>query len=154
MSNRFSESQSTQAITLGDSSKNTHLILQDIMRLGQFACQAAERVGIDIVFSFVDQVGAERYFFVMDDALLVSHELATQKAWTAVALKTPTSDLAVKILPGQSLYGLQNSPKVCCIGGGVPIWKDTQLLGAIGISGGTVEQDCAIAQAAISLFTR
>lgn len=154
MSNVFSESQSAQAIKLGDGGKNTHLTLQDIMRLGQFACHAAERVGIDIVFSFVDQVGAERYFFVMDDALLVSHELATQKAWTAVALKTSTSDLAEKILPGQSLYGLQNTPKVCCIGGGVPIWKDTLLLGAIGISGGTVEQDCAIAQAAISLFTR
>jgi uncharacterized protein GlcG (DUF336 family) len=154
MSNAFSESQSAQAIKLGDGGKNTHLTLQDIMRLGQFACHAAERVGIDIVFSFVDQVGAERYFFVMDDALLVSHELATQKAWTAVALKTSTSDLTEKILPGQSLYGLQNTPKVCCIGGGVPIWKDTLLLGAIGISGGTVEQDCAIAQAAISLFTR
>lgn len=128
--------------------------LQAITKLGDFARQAAENVGIDIVFSFVDRAGAERYFFVMDNALLVSHELARQKAWTAVALNMPTLDLTEKVLPGQSLYGLQNTPNVCCIGGGVPIWKNSQLLGAVGISGGTVEQDCVVAQAAISLFNR
>ncbi|WMN86180.1 heme-binding protein [Vibrio parahaemolyticus] len=132
----------------------TTLSLQAITQLGDFARQAAEKVGIDIVFSFVDHVGAERYFFVMDNALLVSHQLARQKAWTAVALKMPTLDLAEKVLPGQSLYGLQNTPNVCCLGGGLPIWTKGQLLGAVGISGGTVEQDCAIAQAAISLSTR
>lgn len=131
---------------------NASLSLHDITRLAQFARQAAEKVGIDIVFSFVDPAGSQRYFFAMDNALLVSHELATQKAWTAVALKMPTLELAKQVLPGQSLYGLQNTPNVCCIGGGQPVWKNDQLLGAVGISGGTVEQDCAIAQAAISLF--
>jgi uncharacterized protein GlcG (DUF336 family) len=124
-----------------------------MIKLGDFAQKAAENVGVDIVFSFVDNAGSQRYFFVMDHALLVSHELARQKAWTAVALKMPTLDLAEKVLPGQSLYGLQHTPNVCCIGGGLPIWENGQLLGAIGISGGTVEQDCAIAQASILMFT-
>jgi uncharacterized protein GlcG (DUF336 family) len=133
---------------------NTTLSLKAIIKLGDFAQKAAENVGVDIVFSFVDHAGSQRYFFVMDQALLVSHELARQKAWTSVALKMPTLDLAEKVLPGQSLYGLQQVSNACCIGGGLPIWENGQLLGAIGISGGTVEQDCAIAQASISLFTR
>ncbi|MGY0613651.1 GlcG/HbpS family heme-binding protein [Vibrio sp. FJH11] len=154
MNSTFPDSPINQAIAPVDSGKSTQLSLQDITRIGLLASQAAAEVGIDIVFSFVDQAGAERYFYVMDNALLISHELATQKAWTAAALKMPTLELAQKVLPGQKLYGLQNTPKVCCIGGGLPIWKNGQLLGAIGISGGTVEQDCAIAQAAISLFNR
>ncbi|MDR9828522.1 heme-binding protein [Vibrio sp. FNV 38] len=133
---------------------NITLSLKAMIQLGDFAQKAAQNVGVDIVFSFVDHAGTQRYFFVMDEALLVSHELARQKAWTAVALKMPTLDLAEKVLPGQSLYGLQHTPNACCIGGGLPIWENGQLLGAVGISGGTVEQDCVIAQASISLFIR
>ncbi len=135
-------------------SGNNLLNLNEIISLGEFANQAARKMGIDIVFSFVDPAGAQRYFFVMDNPLLISHELATQKAWTAVALKMPTAELATQISQGQALFGLQHHSKVCCLGGGLPIWRNDQLLGAIGISGGTVEQDCAIAQAAASLFAR
>lgn len=90
----------------------------------------------------------------MDNALLISYTLAGQKAWTAIALKMATHELAAEVQPGASLYGLQHEPGICCFGGGLPCWSDGVLLGAIGISGGTVEEDIAIANAALARFSR
>lgn len=128
--------------------------LTDAARLAEYARDAADAAGIPIVFSLVDSRGQQRYFFSMDNALLLSHTLAGQKAWTALALKMPTQQLAGQIQPGASLYGLQNESGVCCIGGGLPCWSNGILLGAIGISGGSVDEDIAIASAALAQFSR
>ena len=130
------------------------LTLTDAAYLAEYARDAAVNAGIPIVFSLVDSRGQQRYFFSMDNALLISHTLAGQKAWTALALKMPTQQLAGQIQPGASLYGLQNEPGVCCIGGGLPCWSNGILLGAIGISGGSVNEDIAIASAALARFSR
>lgn len=130
------------------------LSLTDAAHLAEYARDAAEISGIPIVFSLVDSRGQQRYFFSMDNALLISHTLASQKAWTAVALKMSTQQVARQIQPGASLYGLQNEPGICCIGGGIPCWSNGILLGAIGISGGSVDEDIAIASAALARFSR
>lgn len=130
------------------------LSLADASLLAKYASEAADEADIPIVFSLVDACGQQRYFFSMDNALLVSHRLAGQKAWTAVALKMPTHRLADEVQPGGSLYGLQNEPGICCFGGGLPCWSDGVLLGAIGISGGSVEEDIEIASASLARFSR
>ena len=90
----------------------------------------------------------------MEDALLVSHSVAVKKAWTAVALKMTTQQLAQEIQPGKSLYTLQNDASLCCFGGGIPLWNGNTLLGALGVSGGSVEQDVSVAQYAVNQFSQ
>jgi len=143
-----------QAITRQLASTHHAFTLQDAALLAQFASEAADDAQVPVVFSLVDASGQKRYFFSMDNALLISHSLAEQKAWTAVALKMSTEELAGQILPGAALYGLHSHPGLCCFGGGVPCWSEGRLLGAIGISGGTVAEDIAIAQATIARFSR
>lgn len=129
------------------------LCLADAALLADYAREAAEQINVPIVFSLVNASGQQRYFFSMDNALPISHTLAEQKAWTAVALKMPTHQLAREVQPGASLYGLQNTPRICCLGGGLPCWSGGVLLGGLGISGGSVEDDIAIATAALARFS-
>lgn len=130
------------------------LSLRDAASLAKYASDAADACHVPIVFSLVDARGQQRYFFSMDNALIISHTLAAKKAWTAVALKMPTHKLASEVQPGSGLYGLQNEPGICCFGGGLPCWSGGVLLGAIGISGGSVAQDIAIADATLARFSR
>ncbi|WP_434640385.1 GlcG/HbpS family heme-binding protein [Klebsiella sp. I138] len=130
------------------------LSLLDAASLARYANDAANNANVPIVFSLVDTHGHQRYFFSQDNVLLISHTLATQKAWSAVALKMPTHQLAAEVLPGASLYGLQHAQGLCCFGGGLPCWSGGVLLGAIGVSGGSVEEDIAIATQTLARFSR
>jgi uncharacterized protein GlcG (DUF336 family) len=134
-------------------SRRLSLSLEDAAELGRNACLEALIIDVPIVFSLVDACGHQRYFFSQDNALLVSHSLAYQKAWTALALKMSTHELAPLVQPGASLYGLQHEKGICCFGGGLPCWANGVLVGAIGISGGTVEQDLAIARNTLNRFS-
>lgn len=130
------------------------LTLTDAALLAHCAIDAANNANVPIVFSLVDAHGLQRYFFSQDNALLISHTLATRKAWTAVALRMPTHRLAADVLPGASLYGLSHTQGLCCFGGGLPCWSAGVLLGGIGISGGSVEEDIAIATQTLAHFSR
>ena len=112
----------------------------------------AKELQVPVVVSIVDAHGTETVTWRMPDALLVSSELAPKKAWTAVAMKTATHELATTVQPGAALYGLEShlQGKVVTFGGGYPLWRDGQLIAGLGISGGSVEQDMAIAQAAMA----
>lgn len=143
----------TSAITRQLPERRLSLSLEDAVALGGYACLEAQAFDIPIVFSLVDACGHQRYFFSQDNALLVSHSLAFQKAWTAVALKMATHELTPLVQPGAELYGLQHEKGICCFGGGVPCWSRGALVGAIGISGGSVEQDLAIARNTLRRFS-
>lgn len=82
---------------------------------------------------------------VMDGAYLVSFEVAVKKAYTAVAVKMPTLDLHALCQPGQTFYGLQNLSSLVTFGGGVPLLVDGLVVGGLGVSGGTGEEDHALA---------
>lgn len=83
---------------------------------------------------------------VMDGAFLISFDVAVKKAYTAVALKMPTLKLNELVKSGQTFYGLQNLDKVMTIGGGVPLYRNGILLGGLGVSGGTGEEDDSLAR--------
>ncbi|XXD09248.1 GlcG/HbpS family heme-binding protein [Klebsiella sp. R445] len=143
-----------EAITRQLTSPPASLSLTDAASLAHYAEAAANELHVPIVFSLVDAHGLQRYFFSQDNALLISHTLATQKAWSAVALRMPTQQLAGDVQPGASLYGLQHAQGLCCVGGGLPCWSGGVLLGAIGISGGSVEEDMTIATQTLARFSR
>lgn len=128
------------------------LRFSDVHQLVKLAVDAAMTLKIAVVVALADRHGNMIMTYRMPDTLLVSSELAPKKAWTAVALKTATHQLSSAVQPGADLFQLEASTggKVVSFGGGYPLWRDGQLVGGLGISGGSVEQDMHIAEAAIS----
>jgi uncharacterized protein GlcG (DUF336 family) len=90
----------------------------------------------------------------MDGAWLGSVDIAINKAWTARAFDMSTEDLSHLTQSGQQGFGLNttNDSRVVIFGGGIPIKRDGVVIGAVGASGGSVEQDVAVARAAIADF--
>ncbi len=115
------------------------------------AIKAASELGVPVVIAVVDRHGQPILTYRMPDSLLVSLDLAPKKAYTAAALKTATHLLGSAIQPGAPLFQLEASSggKVVTFGGGYPLYWKGRLAGGLGISGGTVEQDMQIAEAAM-----
>ncbi len=89
---------------------------------------------------------------VMDGAFLVSYEVAVKKAYTAVAVKMSTLELSTLCQPGGTFYGLQALDKLITFGGGVPLVSDGVIVGSIGVSGSTGEEDHALALYGAAVF--
>jgi len=128
------------------------LSFQELHQLTRAAVARAEEIQVPVVICIVDANGTQTVTWRMPDALLVSSELAPKKAWTAVAMKTATHELTSAVQPGAALYGLEShmQGKVVTFGGGYALWREGLLLGGLGISGGSVEQDMDIAETAIA----
>lgn len=129
-------------------SENLSLTLADCDRLMQAGIKKAEAVEVPMVLSIVDQNGDVIETRRMDNALIVSITLAPNKAHTAAVVRLPTAELAKLSQPGQPLFGIDvNLPRLTLVGGGIPLHKNGRVVGAVGVSGGSVEQDIAVAQA-------
>ena len=89
---------------------------------------------------------------VMDGAFLVSYEVAVKKAYTAVAVKMSTMELSTLCQPGGTFYGLQALDKVITFGGGIPLYHDGVIVGGLGVSGGTGEEDHDLALYGSAVF--
>ena len=91
-------------------------------------------------------------FVRQDGALIGSIDLAIDKAVTARIFDKATSDLASLAQSGKPLFGIQesNAGKVVIFGGGIPVMFDGSIVGAVGASAGTIEQDIAVAKAALA----
>jgi uncharacterized protein GlcG (DUF336 family) len=126
------------------------LSLQDAKRMLAAGEAEANKVGIPYNIAVVDAGGHLLAFSRQDGALIASIDLAIHKAFTARACDVSTGDLAELAQPGKPLYGIQcsNSGKIVIFGGGLPIRRKGIVIGAIGASAGTVEQDIAVAEAA------
>lgn len=128
--------------------KPLEFCLQEALALAEKAKYKAKEIGVPIVFSAVDKGGNLLLLQRMEGALLASIDISINKAYTANAFQMPTSELAQQALQGNPLYGIQNTNqgKVVIFGGGYPYYKNGMLAGAIGVSGGTVEEDMMIAE--------
>lgn len=111
----------------------------------------AERRGEKAVIAICNEQGNPVSVHVMDGAYLVSFDVAVKKAYTAVALKMPTIKLAELVKPGATFYGLSGD-KIITIGGGVPLERDGKVIGGLGVSGGTGEEDNSLCEYALSVF--
>jgi uncharacterized protein GlcG (DUF336 family) len=90
----------------------------------------------------------------MDGSWLGSVDISIHKAWTARAFDMATEDLARMAQSGKPLFGIDstNREKVVIFGGGVPVKVGKTVVGALGASGGTVDQDVQVANAALAAF--
>ena len=112
----------------------------------------ANSLGIAYNIAVVDAGGNLIAFVRQDEALIGSIDLAINKAVTARFFDKTTAQLWEMAQPGKPLYGIQhsNSEKVVIFGGGIPVVVGDRIVGAVGTSAGTVEQDIAVAEAAIA----
>lgn len=103
----------------------------------------ASEIGVNAVVAISD-IGARPVAIeCMDDSYIASFDVALNKAYTVVALKMPTIKLKGLAQPGESLYGIQftNGGQIVIFGGGDPLVYNGKIIGGIGVSGGTEEQD-------------
>lgn len=120
------------------------------------ACiKKAEELKVPVSMAYVDRHGQLVSFFQMAGSLLVSNELAKKKAYTAVAMKSDTKALSSLTKPGESLYQLEtlSAGEIVTFGGGM-VFKDAEgtIIGGLGISGGSIEEDTAIVEKGIEIL--
>jgi uncharacterized protein GlcG (DUF336 family) len=127
------------------------MLLVDAQRAIDAACSKAEEMGVAMAIAVVNESGVLTAFIRMDNSELVAVPLAEDKAYTALVNRMSTLDLGAQCQPGGPLYGLQYNlgGRMVIFPGGVPVWRDGKLIGAVGASGGAVDQDhaCALAGA-------
>ena len=109
--------------------------------------EKAKEVGVNAVIAVSDQAGRIVAVHCMDDAYIASYDIAVNKTFTSAGLKMSTAELAKLSQPGQPLYGIQhtNGGKIVIFGGGEPLCVEEKIIGALGVSGGTAEQDTMLA---------
>lgn len=128
------------------------LTLADAKLMAQAAEAHASRLGIAYSIAVVDAGGHLLHFSRDDAGVPGCTQLAIDKAHTAVMYGQATETLARLALPSAELYGIQHSlgGRAVVFGGGLPIHFDGAVIGAVGASAGSIEQDVAVAQAGIS----
>lgn len=129
--------------------KPNKLTLDIAKKLLDKAENKAKEINVPVVIALVDDGGNLIAQHKMDDALLISVSLSLNKAYTSVATKMSTENLSELILPGKPLYTLENIKNITAVGGGIPIIINGNIIGAIGVSGGSVEEDILIAKSAL-----
>lgn len=113
----------------------------------------AETMGVKSVVAIVDAGANLILLHASDDAYIASRKIAQDKAYTSAALKMPTIT-ALRETRGGALDGLTAGEGLCLLGGGEPLKVDGKVIGAIGVSGGTAEQDTDLARFAAEYLNR
>lgn len=118
------------------------------------AIATATQHGIVVSAAVVDGGGNLLAFKRMDDAEVAGPTLAVDKAYTSVAHRIETHELAALVAPGGDLVGMNanGGGRYVAFAGGVPCWDGTRVVGGMGVSGGTGEQDLACARAGHAVF--
>lgn len=129
-------------------------MLEKAKKMIAAAEKKAVEINVPMVIAVVDAGGNLVAQERMDNALLASVSIALNKAYTAVALKMSTEQVAAVAQPGQSLYGINTTDncRIVIFGGGIPIWENGVLVGGIGVSGGSVDEDMSVAKAGLAAF--
>jgi uncharacterized protein GlcG (DUF336 family) len=109
----------------------------------------ADAIGQPMNVAVVDAGGHLLAFARQDGAIRASIDIAQRKATTSILMEAATVDLMPLVQPGAELYGLeQTAGGMVIFGGGIPVHRDGELVGAVGVSAGSVEQDVRVAEAA------
>lgn len=124
--------------------------------LGRIAELSSISINVPMAVAITDSEGGLLYFLRMINVLPVSTEISISKAYTAAVLRMPTHKVGELAQPGEMLYGIQNSTekKIVIFGGGIPLYFENQVMGAIGISGGTVQEDIMVAEVVEDSFKK
>ena len=126
-------------------------------RLCEKVLKYAKEKGVNAVVAISNKGGYPVCVKCADNSFIASYDIALNKAFTVVSLKMTTKELSTLAAPGGSLYGIQftNGGKIVIFGGGEPLKnKNGDIIGGLGVSGGTEEQDTAIAKYGREIFEK
>lgn len=145
----MNEQQIEQIITsIVGKMEQTSITLEQAKFLMERVEEKAKEIGVKAVIAIFDSGANPVAVHCMEDSFIASYDVAFQKAYTVVALKMSTIQLKGLSQPGGSLYGIQNTNqgRIVIFGGGEPLVHNGRVLGGLGVSGGTEEQDTALAE--------
>jgi len=114
------------------------------------AAAKAREIGVDECIAVVDRGGAMLAFARMDSGRIGSIQIALTKAVSAATRRRPTTEENAGDVPMGIRLAIASSNTVTNIGGGLPIVVDGQVIGAIGVSSGTVDEDVIVAKAGLT----
>ena len=128
--------------------------LNDARRVIAAAEKKAAEIGQPMNIAVADSGGNLVTHVRMDGAWIGSIDISIKKAWTSRAFDITTKDLAENSQSGDQFFGIHasNNGRVMIFAGGIPLKKGRKVVGAIGVSGGSGEQDHAVAEAGAKAF--
>ncbi|MCW9009049.1 heme-binding protein [Marinobacter sp.] len=130
------------------------LDLSDARILIEGAAAKASEIGVPMCIAVVDESGTLIAFERMDGGKVTSVTIAQDKAYTAAAARKATHDYNAANVPGNLAFGIHTEVggRLSTVGGGLPVMVDGEVVGGIGLSSGTPQQDMDCAQAGIDHF--
>ncbi|MBQ9964292.1 MAG: heme-binding protein [Clostridia bacterium] len=135
----------------------TDMTLSAALPLAEKVIAKAAEMGVKAVVAISNKAARPVLVECADDSYIASYDVALQKAFTVVSLKMSTATLKPLAQPGGPLYGIQftNEGHIVIFGGGEPLQnKNGEIIGGLGVSGGSEEQDTALAAYGKELFER
>ena len=131
-----------------------YISLEDAKFLADKVEKRAREMGVNAVVAIADEGGNLKLCECMDNSYLASRDIAINKSYTVVALKMSTAKLAALAKPGDPLYGIQhtNGGRIVIFGGGDTLELRGRILGGLGVSGGSEEQDTALSAYGKKIF--
>jgi uncharacterized protein GlcG (DUF336 family) len=127
---------------------------QSFLALAQTAVETglewAREQSVKMTFVVMDVTGTVCAAARMDGSRTITYEIAVAKANTALAFQAPTSDLVQRVKPENKIAIGQLAPRIAFLGGGIPLTRGGQIVGSIGVSGGTEDQDVACAETCLA----
>ena len=142
---------------LREMKKANDISLSEARTLSEEIRKKATDMGVNAVVAISNRAGHPVLVECMDDSYIASYDVAVNKAFTVVSLKMSTSALKPLSQPVGSLYGKQftNQGNIVIFGGGEPLCNSNgDIIGGLGVSGGTEEQDTALAEYGKQLFEK
>src|SRR5215212_413199 len=130
------------------------ITLDEARRVIDAAARKAEEIGQPMDIAMVDAGGNLKAHVRMDGAFVGSITISINKAYTAIAFQQQTANLQEDTRPGGPIFGLSDAHggRLVVFPGGIPLVRDGEIVGAIGVSTGTVEQDQEVAEAGAAAF--
>ncbi|MDH6523199.1 uncharacterized protein GlcG (DUF336 family) [Streptomyces sp. SAI-135] len=134
--------------------KTESVSLEDAQRVVDAGKAKADEIGSPSNIAVVDVGGNLVAHIRMDEAWIGSVDISISKAFTSRAFDISTADLAANAGPGEQFFGINasNNGRVMIFAGGVPLRHGGRIVGAVGVSGGSGEQDQTVAEAAATAF--
>lgn len=147
-------SQVVSSMNSSFGSANVSITLKQAKRLISRVEQRAAQMGVNAVVAVTNAAARPVAIECMDNSFIASYDVALNKAYTVVALKMSTIKLKSMTNPGDSLYGIQftNNGQIVIFGGGDPLEYNGAIIGGLGVSGGTEEQDTLLSEYGASIL--
>ncbi|MDR0298218.1 MAG: heme-binding protein [Streptococcaceae bacterium] len=129
---------------------------ENLFRTINLTEQMAQKIHVSVTICITDRAGTVLISYHMQEANLVSVTLAPKKALSALMMKSQTKDLNKETNPQASLYNMETmmDGRLVTFAGGIPIKLEEKIIGAIGVSGGLVEEDQMLCETAVAAFLK